>query len=282
MKLIHLTDTHFVAPGLTLYGLDPRRRLAAAIDDINRNHRDAALAVITGDLTHWGEPAAYASLKDCLASLSLPVVPLVGNHDDRQAFRQAFPEAPRDAEGFVQGRRDTEAGTLLFLDTLQPGTHAGWYCEARLAWLAEQLAAAEAPLFLFMHHPPFDVGIAALDRIGLRQAAAFKDVVARHAAKIRHLFYGHLHRPISGSWLGIPTSTLRGTNHQVWLDLRQDSADTLFSHEEPAYAVVLVDDERVVVHSHDYLYDRGIYASTIDESPEAERAYALGFPTAAE
>jgi hypothetical protein len=55
MKLIHITDTQFVAPGLTLYGLDPRVRLEAAINDINTHHSDAELAVITGDLTHWGE-----------------------------------------------------------------------------------------------------------------------------------------------------------------------------------------------------------------------------------
>jgi len=35
MKLIHITDTHLVGPGLRLYGLDPSARLNAAIADIN-------------------------------------------------------------------------------------------------------------------------------------------------------------------------------------------------------------------------------------------------------
>ena len=240
MKLIHLTDTHFVGLGFKLYGLDPRARLDAAIADINRHHGDADLAVITGDLTHWGEPEAYENLKDCLAALSPPLVPLIGNHDDRTAFQQAFPEAPRDEKGFVQGSLETEAGSLLFLDSNQPGTHAGWYCEDRLDWLERQLSTAERPVFLFMHHPPFRVGMTPLDRISLQQADEFQAVIGPHAGRIRHLFYGHVHRPICGSWLGIPASTIRGTNHQVWFDLQAEGRGIPFSYEEPAYAVVLI------------------------------------------
>ncbi len=62
MKLIHITDTHLVAPGMKLYGLDPRARLDAAIADINRHHADAELVVVTGDLTNWGEVEAYSRL----------------------------------------------------------------------------------------------------------------------------------------------------------------------------------------------------------------------------
>ena len=38
MKLIQVSDLHFVPPGTLLLGLDPRARLAAAIADINRHH----------------------------------------------------------------------------------------------------------------------------------------------------------------------------------------------------------------------------------------------------
>ena len=56
MKLIHLTDPHFVPPGQTLYGRDPSVALKRCLADINEHHADADLCVITGDLTHWGEP----------------------------------------------------------------------------------------------------------------------------------------------------------------------------------------------------------------------------------
>ena len=59
MKFVHITDTHLVAPWGRLYGLDPKARLDAAVVDIKLHHTDADLVVVTGDLTHWGEPEAY-------------------------------------------------------------------------------------------------------------------------------------------------------------------------------------------------------------------------------
>lgn len=277
MKLIHLTDPHFIGPGQRLYGLDLRARLDAALADINSQHGDAELMVITGDLTHWGEAEAYENLWESLAQLTLPWVPILGNHDNREAFLASFPDSFLDPDGFVQGRRECPAGTLLFLDTLQAGTHAGDYCEKRLAWLDSQLSSGPGPFFIFMHHPPFAVGVVGLDRIGLVQANDFKQVVRPHAGKIRHLFYGHVHRPICGSWLGIPHSTLRGTAHQVWLDLSPESPGLTYSYEEPAYAVVLIDDDSVVIHSHDYLYDKGLHRSLRHASPAEARDYALSF-----
>jgi Icc protein len=253
MKLIHLTDPHFVVAGRRLYGLDPRARLDAAVASINALHADADLVVITGDLAHSGEPGAYDALHECLAALTVPCVPLIGNHDDRAALLERFPEAPRDADGFIQSAVDVDGTRLLFLDTNQPGTHMGWYCERRMAWLARQLEAGRGrPHLVFMHHPPFDIGLPSMDRIGLVQRAAFTEVVRPHLADLRHLFFGHVHRPISGSWLGLPFSTLRGTNHQVRLDFVAED-DIPGSHEPPAYAVVNVDAQRVVVHTHDYL-----------------------------
>ncbi|MFC3227532.1 phosphodiesterase [Marinibaculum pumilum] len=255
MKLIHLTDTHFVKRGERLYGLDPQERLVACIADINRHHADADHCIITGDLTHWGEAEAYALLRDCLTGLVPPVTLVIGNHDHRPTLLRHFPTVPVDPHGYVQQAFDTPEGRFLVLDTNEPGSHAGWYCERRQEWLARQLSESDGAIFLFMHHPPFDIGIRPLDRIGLRQAADFQEIVEPFAHRIRHLFFGHVHRPVGGSWLGIPVSTVRATNHQCWLDFdAAGDGDIAGSHEPPAYAVVLVDADRVIVHPHDFLY----------------------------
>jgi 3',5'-cyclic AMP phosphodiesterase CpdA len=272
MKLIHLTDPHLVQPGMRLYGLDPRERLDLAVASINRLHADADLVVITGDLAHAGESEAYVELRGCLDALRVPYVPMLGNHDDRRLFLELFPDAPQDLHGFIQGVREVSAGRLLFLDTNQPYTHQGWYCEQRMAWLAERLAeGGDTPVFLFMHHPPFEVGLGALDRIGLVQRAPFAATLAPHMHKVRHLFFGHVHRPISGSWLGVPFSTLRATSHQVWLDFGAE-AELPGSHEPPAYAVVFIDDERVIVHNHDFLDSSRKFS--LGEQSEADREVA--------
>jgi len=256
MKIVQITDVHLVPPGKQLHGLDPRARLDACIADINAKHADAALCIITGDLAHVGQIEAYQDLRDSLAALSLPYHLLVGNHDDRANFRQIFPETACDDDGFIQSVLETEAGTFMLLDTVLEaagkGEHWGEYCDRRAAWLKARLdAAADRAVYLFMHHPPFEVAMPSVDNLKLRQSKAFEDVVAGRES-IRHLFFGHVHRPISGSWRGIPFSTLRGTNHQVAFDFGIVSPVPK-SHEPPAYGVVFLTPDSVVVHTHDFL-----------------------------
>ncbi|KKW68412.1 metallophosphoesterase [Lampropedia cohaerens] len=254
MKFIHLTDTHLVEHGGDLFGTNPRTRLEQAVAHICEHHADAEALVITGDLTHLGQPGAYAALRECLEPLPMPVHTILGNHDGRENYRRFFPEAPRMPEGFVQYARPLGEYLALFLDTQDPGEHWGAFCETRACWLREQLQAADRPVVLFMHHPFFPVGIASMDALALREPRHFLAAIAGHEARIRHIFMGHIHRPIFGSVRGMPFSILRGTNHQVALVLGDDgSNDILGSHEPPQYGVVLLDAEQVVVHAEDYL-----------------------------
>lgn len=251
MKFIHLTDTHLITPGRLLYDLDPQKQLRAAVDSINAEHGDAAFVIVTGDLTDRGEPAAFSALFEELSRLHMPVHPLIGNHDDRKAFRAAFAQVPVDDEGFVQYAFGADGARFIALDTNEPGVHWGVFCERRAAWLKKELDAHDLPVYLFMHHPPFPVGIAAMDNYTIREAGFLRSVLEPHRHRIRHLFFGHLHRPLAGSWLGIPVSTVRGTSHQVALNLTAGPA-VPGSHEPPGYAVVLTADEQIIVHMHDF------------------------------
>ena len=250
MKFIHLTDPHLVTPGETLKGLDPVARLEPALADIMANHADAECCVITGDLADIGEASAYAWLAERLARFELPCHLLIGNHDSRELFLAQFAATAVDGGGFVQSVVDTSAGKFLLLDTVEAGTHGGVYCEARQAWLRQTLdELAGEPVYLFMHHPPFDIHMPCLDRIGLAQQDALAGIVDGRD-NIRHLFFGHAHRPICGNWRGISFSTLRATNHQVGLQFEHPVID--YVDEPPEYAVVFVDADRIVIHSHSY------------------------------
>ncbi|HMB48067.1 MAG TPA: phosphodiesterase [Afifellaceae bacterium] len=273
MKFIHLTDPHVISGGLPLYGRDPAAGLAAAVADINARHADAEMVVMTGDLTNWAEKSSYQTVAECILPLTMPCVLLLGNHDDRANFRAVFTDGLDDGAGFVQGARGTPAGTFVFLDTHEPGQAGGTFCAKRRAWLEKTLAETEGPLFLFMHHPPFSVGIAYMDNIALEEPETFAAVVRPHAARIRHLFFGHVHRAIAGSWLGIPLSNMRGTNHQVWLELTGRTDTIRTSPEQPAYGVVLVDDDRMIVHLHEYANDGPSYAFAPPEGV-SDREYA--------
>jgi Icc protein len=251
MKFIHLTDTHLVDPNHKLHGLDPATRFAAAIGSINALHADAECCVISGDLSDAGETAAYQFLLDQIDRSRIPCFLTMGNHDLRKHFLTYFPNTPVDENGFVQYTAKTPAGIFVFIDTVLEGSHSGHYCEARQRWLKQTLDdCRDDPVYLFMHHPPFDIHLPCLDKIGLIHKQAFADIASRYS-NIRHLFFGHAHRPLSGSWHGIPFSSLRGTNHQIELDF--DAEEITYIDEPPEYNVVFISEETVVVHSHSYL-----------------------------
>ena len=101
-----------------------------------------------------------------------------------------------------------------------------------------------------MHHPPFDLHLHFIDRIGLEDKEGFNQVIQNQKHSIRQLFFGHAHRPLSGNWRGISFSSLRGTNHQVKLDFKSQVITAL--DEPPEYSLVFITEESVVVHSHSY------------------------------
>ena len=270
MKLIHFTDTHLCLPGQTLYGTSPLERLNACIESINSEHSDADLCIITGDLAHRGETAAYQQLNEALSRLRVPYQLVIGNHDDRDLLAAQFPTIQRDVNGFMQSVHHCEAGTLLLLDTVKAGTHAGAYCEKRQHWLAEQLEQAHGDVFLFMHHAPFKTGLKAMDMIGIDRddGIAMKRLIQAHG-RARHMFFGHYHRPISGAWAGMSFSTLRGMNHQVVLDMHNDQALKL-NHEPPAYAIALLEPDQIVIHCHDFMDSSRCFTS--GDEPEWDKS----------
>jgi Icc protein len=252
MKLIHITDLHLVAPGQRLWGLDPFARLDAALADIATHHADADFCAITGDLTERGEIAAYDMLRERLTRFPIETHLILGNHDNRGNFLKVFGGA--DASGYAQKALHRHGAAWLFLDTLKgPPSSAGLYDAPRRAWLAAELERARGlPVHLFMHHPPFNIGHALMDLIKLDDAEAFAALLEGH--DIRHIFFGHAHRTISGQWRGIPFSALPSLNHQ--LPLVAGSVPTVYSDEPPMYSAVLVENGMTIVHSDAYLNRR--------------------------
>ena len=86
-------------------------------------------------------------------------------------------------------------------------------------------------------------------RFMLLDAEALWSLIAPYRSRIRHLFFGHIHRPVGGNWRGIPFSCTSSPNHQVALDLSTRRCDDVPGCREPAgYALILITGESVVVH----------------------------------
>lgn len=255
MKIIHVTDPHVRPPGQHIYGVDSGARLEAVIADINERHGDADLVAITGDLTHHGEPDAYARVADLLRALRVPYRLMLGNHDRRPAFRAAFPDHPVDGNGFVQCCIDAPGriGRLLFLDTHEAGRIGGHLCDARLAWLQARLAEArDRPVVIFQHHPPLPVSAPHFDNICMATPEPYLAALRAHPGGVRHIFLGHIHVPLTGVFPGgLPFTAGRGCSHQMVLDFR--NPDAPWAAGAANYNIVLLGDDELYIHNFDLI-----------------------------
>lgn len=253
-KVLWLTDPHLVeADAVSQEPSEAWQRFGRCLDEIQREHMDAELLVLTGDLVHLNNPGAYALLREELERLPMPYRLLVGNHDDRAALHGAFPDIPM-VGGFVQGSDDIGETRLIYLDTQASEGHHGELCSFRLDWLAAQLEeASRRPLLLFLHHPPMEIGVPALDRLRLLESEGLSDLLQFRRAPT-HLFCGHVHRNVSGRWSGHPFATLKSTNTQFAFDMQ--ASRLIRCDEDPGYGVLLFDDERVIVNYVDIPMDR--------------------------
>jgi Icc protein len=237
MIVCQVSDMHVKAGGKLSYGVvDTAAHMQRCIAHILALKQRPDVVVMTGDLTDSGTPQEYALLRELIAPLPVPVYLIPGNHDDRGALRESFPD--HDYLGqfspFIQYAIEDHALRIVAIDTVVPMQDGGELCAKRLAWLARTLAAQpRRPTLLIMHHPPFATGIGHMDDIGLADPQALAHVVAQHP-QVERVLCGHLHRPIQTRFAGTIACTAPGPAHQISLDLARDAAAT-FTMEPPGY-----------------------------------------------
>ncbi|MBP2698156.1 metallophosphoesterase [Pseudomonas alliivorans] len=249
MKIAWLSDLHLVVPGGDPpRGVDPAFRAKLCLDDVRARHADADRLVITGDLIQLRHTGAYGLLKELLEEMPMPARLLVGNHDDRAAFLEAFPDMPNEF-GYVQSSEMVDGHQLIYLDTVAAGgKHHGQLDSVRLQWLDRALGHCDCPALLFMHHPPTMVGIPALDKMRLNEGdAGLLEILHRHSHRLIHLFCGHVHRSISGTWGGFPYAVM--TTPHVGFELDMQQHKLLPVDEAPGYGVIQRLDSSIIVHT---------------------------------
>lgn len=253
MLIAQITDTHIKLPGKLAYQkVDTAVMLERCVAHLQGLKQQPDLILLTGDLVDLGRPEEYDHLKSILAPIRQRIIAIPGNHDERNAMRDAFAAGgylPKERDSFLQFViEDDYPLRLIGLDTLIPGQGGGELCDARLAWLDETLARKpDAPTLVMMHHPPFQTGIGHMDDIGLKGAVGFEAVVAKYP-QIKLVLCGHLHRVIRADVGGRTALTCPSPAHQVALDI-DPQAPSRFIMEPPGYMLHWWNDGRLVSHT---------------------------------
>lgn len=206
VRFLQITDTHWSASSIAA-GIEPAERLSQLCDWIRSLRAPIDFIVHTGDVVHRGHVPeddgestrrAIAQLR----GLPFPIHFVVGNHDHRRLWPEllgGIPGVPlssaRWAYHFVVGSE-----RLVVLDgrdrlAIDP---AGRLEEEQLLGLEALLSTSSEPLALFMHYPPLPLDCDWIDRtMLLSNGRELHALLAAHADRIRGVFFGHIHRPVT-------------------------------------------------------------------------------------
>ncbi|KRC61947.1 3',5'-cyclic-nucleotide phosphodiesterase [Agromyces sp. Root81] len=211
--LLHISDTHVLAGGGMLYDrVASERHLQTLFEEFEASGGRPEAIVFTGDLADKGEPDAYDRIRrivDPVAErLGAQVIWVMGNHDDRAAFRRGL---LGEAAGGSRGARpvdrvdDVDGLRVITLDSTVPGHHHGEIAPAQLDWLAEELSMpAPHGTILAMHHPPVPSVLDLAVAVELRDQGGLAEVV--EGSDIRSIIAGHLHYSSTATFAGVPVS----------------------------------------------------------------------------
>ena len=265
MMIVQLSDLHVRPYGKACNRVnESNMHTERAFRAVTRLHSKPDAIIITGDLTDCGLVEEYAELKKLLAHyFETKVFVIPGNHDRRENFIATL-QPPVAPTGFIDYAVDLGTIRLVMLDTLLPGQSAGLLRPEQLQWLDATLAQAPAtPTMIAMHHPPFLASIMHMDRITLRNAGAFKEVVARHG-QVERIICGHYHRQITARVGHAVASIAPSTGVQVAFDLHPQAASA-FVREPGQYVVHLWGAETGFISHTVYVEDfEGPYPFVLD------------------
>ena len=250
MIIAQITDLHVTLPGKPLQRrVDTGSYLQKAVAKIQSLDPAPDVLLITGDLVESGTSDEYAYLHSLLTPLTLPIYVIPGNHDEREAMRQAFSDhdyLPRD--GFLHYVVDAYPVRLIGLDSVIPRKTDGELCAVRLAWLERALQQIpEKPTLIFMHHPPFITSIKHMDQWGFRNPDDLANIAGKHP-QVERIVCGHVHRPIQSRFAGTLAVTCPSTAHQIDFDLKPESP-VAFIMEPPGLMLHIWNGKSMATHT---------------------------------
>ncbi|WP_221583601.1 phosphodiesterase [Microbacterium sp. G2-8] len=213
--ILHISDTHFVGGRELLHErIDSDKNLIELFDGYRKANARPEAIVFTGDLADTGDADAYERLRAIVepaaAELGAQVIWVMGNHDERVAFRSGLLDEQGEQSEPVDRVYDINGLRVISLDSTVPGQHHGEITDAQLEWLARELEVpAPDGTLLALHHPPVPSPLGLLGLVELRDQERLAAVL--EGTDVRAILGGHLHYSTNTTFAGIPVSVASAT-----------------------------------------------------------------------
>ncbi len=209
LRFGHLSDIHWPGDVSRLTGNmlkfmnaggDPAGALTAALEQLAQEKLD--FLIVTGDICHEGTAEDYADVR-ALIDKHLPGVPrlcALGNHDNREEFRQGFLGDRYGGKHPYCDRMDVDGLRVLSVDTAYEKKLTGSLGDDQLDWLEEQLRGSVPRGSILIFHNPIGPHTKAMEFV-----PRFERIL--RGGDFVGLFNGHIHRSCFNWAAGIPQYT---------------------------------------------------------------------------
>lgn len=193
--------------------------------EANRVTWDISFVIVLGDISQCGYESSFQLAKSDFENTSIPVYPIVGNHD---MFNNGFDKYKkifgRSVYSFTIGET-----IFIFLDSAN-----GTLGSLQKSWLNNQLHDTTADnILLFSHYSPIDRAWQSTCEWSFpEEKYELFDLFDNY--NVDYYFCGHLHHDDS--------SIIRGVNYTVLESIKEQ--------EEPAFMVVHIDNDTITLTNY--------------------------------
>lgn len=205
LRFIQISDSHLGNDrGSLQHGLNTFERSKAVLDFLPKLGITPTFIVHTGDFVSKAFPNSYPIARALFEQIKVPFYFTVGNHDNRNELLQALQLGPHRAlTDFSQNvcySFEFEKENFLVLDGLGPADifPGGLLSARQMEILDSFLAKASGKVTVFLHFPLLSLDSPWVDSSMLLQnGTEAHRVLRKHKEKLRAVFYGHVHHPLT-------------------------------------------------------------------------------------
>ena len=166
-----------------------------------------AFSIITGDISQNGSTSGYKIAQEYISQIEAlggPVLPVMGNVDDRTRFRENLLMEKNSGEAPCYYSKIVDGVRVIVLDSQNPGKHTGVLGDEQLNWFKEELSVDVEPTIIALHHPPFKLRLPEGGTHTVFDSASmerFQKIVKN--SKVVAVLCGHLHQSLIAESGGI-------------------------------------------------------------------------------
>ncbi|MCS6872379.1 MAG: metallophosphoesterase [Anaerolineae bacterium] len=257
LRFVHISDSHISTPDFAHYGHRSYPNFEAVVSAINALPFKIDFVLHTGDVVENGAAEEYALAKPLLAQLRFPIYYANGNHDNSDLLQRELigihtPNERYDCTFSIKGVQ------IAILDSSNRRDHTGILTESQLEALRSLCTSEGVPLIIALHHPPVPLDTPWLDSgwcdsngelcgtMLLENWQAFQSAIAPARARLRGVFFGHIHHACQVWNNGILYCAAPSTFGQLASYPEQRAPQP--TPEQPiAFNLVSIDGEQVIV-----------------------------------